>query len=127
MAYRVVVPTGRQEGQEWPLSTPESVEQLITVLSEDDVYSATIAEDDDAPALEVQVYGGYGYLLYAGDALPVHSVGDPDSPALTQVSAAEFPSGSGLSLDAFRGAVMEFLETGGGLPGSVRWREVELE
>ena len=127
MTYRAVVPTGRDDEQQQPVTTSEDVEELITLLSGDDAHAVTIADSEDAPALEAQVHGGYGYLLYSGDGLPVHSVGEPDSPALDQVSEVGFPAGSGLTLDAFRAAVREFVDNGGSLPASVRWRGVEVD
>lgn len=126
MTYRALVPTAGDGEHEQPVSSAEDVENLITLLSGDETYAATIADSEDAPALEAQVYGGYGYLLYAGDGLPVRSVGDPDSPALEQVSEAGFPAGSGLTLDVFRASVLEFVREPAALPTSARWHEVEL-
>jgi len=122
--YQADVTVGGEQ-QELALGNTEEVDVLINTLSRDDTRAATLRADEDDPALEAQVHGEYGYLLYAGDEQLVYSVGDPESPALEQASEAGFPAGSGLALDQFREVVIEFVTNEGGLPNAIRWQDAE--
>lgn len=125
MTYHAVVPNNTY--QELPVATPDDVEELLTVLDRDDVHTVTVRDGEEDPALDVQVQGGYGYLLYAGEELLAYSVGDPASPALTDRSESAFPAGSGVPLETLRAALREFLETGGSVPSSVSWQEATVD
>lgn len=123
--YQADVTVGGQQ-QELSLGGVDAVDELISLLSRDDAREATIRAGDDDPALEAQLHGGYGYLLYAGDEHLVYSIGDPESSALEQASEAGFPAGSGLAEDQFREVLIEFTTNDGGLPNSIRWQDAEL-
>ncbi|WP_019815088.1 Imm1 family immunity protein [Saccharomonospora saliphila] len=127
MTYRAAVQTAApgeaEQVRELPLAGPEDVDELVSLLAGDEVHTATVHDGEEDPALDVQVHGEYGYLLYAGDELLGYSVGDPDSPALADVSEAQFPAGSGVPLEVFRAALLEFVNTGGGAPESVGWQD----
>ena|GEM_PF-5210386 len=126
MNYQAAVTVGSEE-QDIAVGSEGDVDELVATLSRDDVREATIRAGEEDPALDAQVSGEYGYLLYAGDEHLVYSVGDPESPALTQASEAGFPEGSGLALEEFRHAVVEFVTNDGALPSSVRWQDAELD
>lgn len=123
--YQADVTVGGEQ-QELSVGGVDAVDELINLLSRDDAREATLRAGEDDPALEMQLYGGYGYLLYAGDEHLVYSVGDSESPALEQTSEAGFPAGSGLASEQFREVVVEFVSNDGGLPGSIRWQDAEL-
>jgi hypothetical protein len=122
--YTAAVPTGHSQGERIPLANTEDVDRLIELLARPDVHTATIqGPDESMNALDVQVHESFGYMQFAGDELFGYSVGDPQSPDLTELSEAGFPGGSGLPIHQFRAALVEFVTTGGQLPASVQWRD----
>ncbi|WP_243852201.1 Imm1 family immunity protein [Saccharomonospora amisosensis] len=127
MTYRAALTNGSQTYQELPVSTPDDIDELLTVLDRDEVHTVTVRDGEEDPAMDVQVHGGYGYLLYAGEELLAYSVGDPASPALTDRSESAFPAGSGVPLETLRAALREFVETGGSVPSSVSWQEATVD
>lgn len=127
MTYHAAITNSSQAHHELPVSTPDDFDELLTVLDRDDVHTVTVRDGEEDPALDVQVHGGYGYLLYAGEELLAYSVGDPDSPALTDRSESAFPAGSGVPLEALRAALREFVDTGGSVPSSVAWQEATVD
>lgn len=127
MTYHAAVPNGDGAYRELPITTPDDVAELVTVLDRDDVHTVTVRDGEEDPAMDVQVQGGYGYLLYAGEELLAYSVGDPASPALTDRSESAFPAGSGVPLETLRAALREFVDTGGSVPSSVAWQEATVD
>lgn len=106
-------------GQELSLETVTDVDQLVTLLSDPATHTATL--ETGTAALDAHVHNGRGYLLYSGDELFGYSIGDDDSPAVA--SEVGFPAGSGLSIERFRAALIEFVSTEGELPTAVQWRD----
>ncbi|WP_026455410.1 Imm1 family immunity protein [Saccharomonospora iraqiensis] len=122
-AVRTVAPDGSDDVREVPVAGADDVDELLSLLSGEEVYTATVHEGEDDPALDVQIHESWGYLLYSGDELLAYSVGDPDSPALSDVSEAQFPKGSGVPLETLRTALVEFVTSGGGAPEAVGWQD----
>ena len=122
--YQADVTLGGQQ-QELSFDSATVLDDLIAMLARDDAREATIRAGEDDPALEVQLHGEHGYLLYAGDEHLVYSVGDPESAALEQASEAGFPAGSGVTLEQFREVVAEFVNNHGRLPNSITWQDAQ--
>jgi hypothetical protein len=127
MSYQAEVTRAGNGVQRIPVADEAAVDELIALLSGDDVLAATVHDGEEDPAIDAQISGKHGYLLYAGEELLGYSVGDPESPALTETSEAQFPAGSGLPLDEFRAALREFVATGGAVPSVVGWQDAEID
>lgn len=108
-----------QGGEAFTLETLADVDRLIARLSEPTTHTATL--ETEHAALDAHIENGLGYLLYSGDELFGYSVGEEASPAVE--SEVGFPVGSGLPLETFRAALIEFVTSDGTLPKSVRWRD----
>jgi hypothetical protein len=108
-----------QGGQALTLDTAADVDQLVALLSEPTTHTATL--ETDHAAIDAHVQDGRGYLLYSGDEAFGYSIGDETSPAME--SEVGFPAGSGLPIEQFREALLEFVATEGRLPTSVQWRD----
>jgi hypothetical protein len=104
------------------LNTAEDVRRLVELLGEDGVFTAVIS--GERAVMDVHVENGLGYLYYNGpEIIFAHSVGLPDSPEVT-ASETGFAAGSGVLLDVFTAALIEFLNTGG-LPTNIQWSDDE--
>ncbi|NIJ14644.1 hypothetical protein FHU38_005045 [Saccharomonospora amisosensis] len=125
MNYHAAVPVGHDQGYDLELTAAADVDELIRLLSLDDAGAASIQRTEVDPVLDVQVHDRFGYLMYVGDQMYGYSVGDPDSPDLADLSEVGFPAGTGVPLERFRAALVEFITKDGALPSVVEWRPVE--
>lgn len=106
-------------GEAFTLHHTADVDRLVAQLSQPTTHTATLEAAN--AALDAHVQEGRGYLMYSGDELFGYSIGEESSPAVD--SEVGFPAGSGLPLDVFRAALVEFVMSDGKLPQAVNWRD----
>ncbi|MFF4593635.1 Imm1 family immunity protein [Amycolatopsis sp. NPDC001319] len=117
-AYGPTFQNGEEGGFNRRLTSADDVRQLVDLLAQDGVFTATV--ESEHGVVDVHVQHGYGYLLYNGEEMiAAYAIGDPASPEVTD-SETGFPAGSGIPLDQFTNALLELLKTGR-LPQAVRW------
>ncbi|SFQ71776.1 Immunity protein Imm1 [Amycolatopsis arida] len=123
MTWAVSVPVDGADGggEHFTVATEEDVDRLVALLRRPEAGEGSIQSENGASVLDVLVQNDYGYLLFSGEEAYVYSVGHPDSPA--GESEGGFPAGSGVSIDRFRAALVEFVTSGGRLPSAVEWRD----
>ncbi|GAA1253202.1 hypothetical protein GCM10009676_45340 [Prauserella halophila] len=125
MTYSAAVEVDVVDGTDVPLTLAEDVDALVELLQRDNIGAATIQDGEEDAVLDVRADGEYGYLAFWGDELTGLSVGDPASPALHEQAEIGFPAGTGVPLDKFRAALVEFVETHGHVPSAVEWRATD--
>ncbi|WP_432850698.1 Imm1 family immunity protein [Amycolatopsis sp. CA-161197] len=122
-AYGPTYINGVEGGFNRELATADDVRQLVDLLAQDGVFTATIEAEHGV--VDAHVQGGYGYLLYNGEEmLSAFIDGDPASPQIT-ASETGFPAGSGVSIKQFTDALLDLLQTGR-LPQTVEWIGTQL-
>lgn len=125
MTYSAAVEVDIVDGVDVPLASAEDVDALVELLQRDNVGAATIQDGEADAVLDVRAADGYGYMAFWGDELTGLTVGDPASPGLHEQAEIGFPAGTGVPLDTFRAALVEFVETHGQVPSAVKWRATD--
>ncbi|HEX7658336.1 MAG TPA: Imm1 family immunity protein [Pseudonocardiaceae bacterium] len=121
-AYGPTYRDGVEGGFTRTVNSPADVRELVALLGDESVFTAAV--ESEHAVLDVHVRNGFGYLLYNGpEMVGAYSIGDPASPAVT-ASETGFPAGSGVALDLFTTALIEFLQTGT-LPAGIRWGQAD--
>lgn len=130
--WAVTHPDGTYEGKNTTLRTPQDVAAFAAKVAAADPYADSIRViHNDRPLADAEqgftdhdvfaaVVDGFGYLSHQDqDNAKAFPVGDPDS-AGCEFDDEDFPAGSGLPLDQFTTALVEFLHTTE-RPTNVRW------
>jgi hypothetical protein len=125
MTFNACGPTyqhGVAGGFDRSIETTEDVRTLVALLGEEGVFTAVL--EGEHAVIDAHVENGLGYLLFNGQEITFgYSVGLSTSPAVL-ASETQFPAGSGVPLDMFTTALIEFLNTDR-LPTSIRWSDLE--
>ncbi|WP_369785235.1 Imm1 family immunity protein [Saccharomonospora xinjiangensis] len=123
---------GSYEGMNTVLQAPEDVTAFVGKVAAADPYADSIRlVHDKRPLWDAEqgvtdhdvvaaVVDGFGYLSHRDrDDAKAYPVGVPGSPGC-EFDDEDFPAGSGLSLEQFTAALVEFLHTAK-RPTNVRW------
>lgn len=134
MQWTVLNAEGEPSGGEMVVRDPADVDRLIAALGAPGATAAMAhhsgrpkAYDEDLGEvpdhdMTIGVRQGFGYLSFADlDHDLAYPDGVPDSPGFA-ADYAEYPAGSGVTLQDLRAALVEFLETAQ-RPTRVDWRE----
>ncbi|MEU6645323.1 Imm1 family immunity protein [Saccharomonospora sp. NPDC046836] len=130
--WAVIHEDGTYESMNTTLETPDDVAAFVAKVAAADPYADSIRlVHNDRPLFDpaqgftdhdvfAAVVDGFGYFSHQDRSYGKgFSVGDPDSPGC-EFDDEDFPAGSGLSLEEFTAALVEFLRTCE-RPRNVQW------
>ncbi|OQO92189.1 hypothetical protein B1813_08040 [Saccharomonospora piscinae] len=121
--WAVIREDGSYEGMNATLETPEDVVAFVQRVAAADPYADSIrVVHNDRPFWDAEqgftdhdvfaaIVDGFGYLSHQdSDHAKAYPLGDPEA-AGCEFDDEEFPAGSGLVLEQFTAALVEFLRT----------------
>lgn len=130
--WAVIGEDGSYEGMNTVIETPEDVTAFVGKVAAADPYVGSVRlVHNKRPLWDAEqgftdhdvfaaVVDGFGYLSHQDrDHAKAYSIGAPESPGC-EFDDEDFPAGSGLTLEQFTAALVEFLHTTK-RPTSVRW------